>query len=315
MRGAWASTPLSHTPGRRRPESRTDKTICLADLAVVEGIRSARTRPPIRSQGETDAKSTRNVATARARRIDSDGHIVLRRRRWKPIRAWRSTYTSPSRECRTISTPSAKNIRHLPAVRLRGRHPRLFGGRGVHGRHAAICAPMEKGWRRLTRDIIRDDPHPDRHHRHRGHRHQPVPGQSGHGHRGQTHSRRGRTAFASPGLTRCRTGDCSVESPAAYRFLACGAWICKEARSARTGDHGGYRSLFTLAVPTNTTTKIYCTRLFGVNAELLIDHAWGWEPCTIADIKAYKPAGHSCEFRTSADQGRRGFDAARLIVQ
>lgn len=30
-------------------------------------------------------------------------------------------------------------------------------------------------------------------------------------------------------------------------------------------------------------------RLFGVNAELLIDHAWGWEPCTINYIKAYKP--------------------------
>ena len=30
-------------------------------------------------------------------------------------------------------------------------------------------------------------------------------------------------------------------------------------------------------------------RLFGVNAELLIDHAWGWEPCTIADVKAYRP--------------------------
>lgn len=30
-------------------------------------------------------------------------------------------------------------------------------------------------------------------------------------------------------------------------------------------------------------------RLFGVNAELLIDHAWGWEPCTIADIKSYHP--------------------------
>ena len=29
-------------------------------------------------------------------------------------------------------------------------------------------------------------------------------------------------------------------------------------------------------------------KMFGVNAELLIDHAWGWEPCTIADIKAYK---------------------------
>lgn len=34
-------------------------------------------------------------------------------------------------------------------------------------------------------------------------------------------------------------------------------------------------------------------RMFGVNAELLIDHAWGWEPCGIADIKAYQPAGHS----------------------
>ena len=30
-------------------------------------------------------------------------------------------------------------------------------------------------------------------------------------------------------------------------------------------------------------------KLFGVNAELLIDHAWGWEPCTIDYVKAYKP--------------------------
>ena len=34
-------------------------------------------------------------------------------------------------------------------------------------------------------------------------------------------------------------------------------------------------------------------RIFGVNAELLIDHAWGWEPCTIADIKAYKSESSS----------------------
>lgn len=55
-------------------------------------------------------------------------------------------------------------------------------------------------------------------------------------------------------------------------------------------------------------------RMFGVNAELLIDHAWGWEPCTIADIKVYKPAGHSL----SSGQvltGPAGFDAARLIVR
>lgn len=33
--------------------------------------------------------------------------------------------------------------------------------------------------------------------------------------------------------------------------------------------------------------------MFGVNAELLIGHAWGWEPCTIADVKAYTPEFNS----------------------
>lgn len=34
-------------------------------------------------------------------------------------------------------------------------------------------------------------------------------------------------------------------------------------------------------------------KLFGINAELLIDHAWGFEPCTMADIKSYKPSVNS----------------------
>lgn len=34
-------------------------------------------------------------------------------------------------------------------------------------------------------------------------------------------------------------------------------------------------------------------KLFGVNAELLIDHAWGWEPCTIELIKKYRPESNS----------------------
>lgn len=37
--------------------------------------------------------------------------------------------------------------------------------------------------------------------------------------------------------------------------------------------------------------KLY--KVFGVNAELLIDHAWGYEPVTIEDIKAYRPSSHS----------------------
>ena len=34
-------------------------------------------------------------------------------------------------------------------------------------------------------------------------------------------------------------------------------------------------------------------KLFGVNAELLIDHAWGWEPCTMEAVKAYRPETNS----------------------
>jgi len=37
--------------------------------------------------------------------------------------------------------------------------------------------------------------------------------------------------------------------------------------------------------------KLY--KMFGVAAELLIDHAWGWEPCTIAEIQAYRPESKS----------------------
>jgi len=39
-------------------------------------------------------------------------------------------------------------------------------------------------------------------------------------------------------------------------------------------------------------------QLFGVNAELLIDHAWGYEPCTIQDVKAYKPETNSVSYRS-----------------
>ena len=55
-------------------------------------------------------------------------------------------------------------------------------------------------------------------------------------------------------------------------------------------------------------------RLFGVNAELLIDHAWGWEPCGIADIKAYRPASSSiCSGQVLHEA--YGFEKARLVVR
>lgn len=41
------------------------------------------------------------------------------------------------------------------------------------------------------------------------------------------------------------------------------------------------------------TKQPFLYKLFGVNAELLIDHAWGWEPCTMAAVKAYRPETNS----------------------
>ena len=48
-----------------------------------------------------------------------------------------------------------------------------------------------------------------------------------------------------------------------------------------------------LGKPTDYYNEELLYKLFGVNAELLIDHAWGWEPCTMADIKAYQPESSS----------------------
>lgn len=55
-------------------------------------------------------------------------------------------------------------------------------------------------------------------------------------------------------------------------------------------------------------------QLFGINAELLIDHAWGWESCTMADIKAYRPEA------TSIGSGQvlhcpYSVEKARLVLQ
>ena len=58
--------------------------------------------------------------------------------------------------------------------------------------------------------------------------------------------------------------------------------------------------------------KLY--KLFGVNAELLIDHAWGFEPCTIEDIMQYKPENKSlCEGQVL--HLPYDFEAAKLIVR
>ncbi|MFT4105185.1 MAG: DNA methylase [Lacrimispora sp.] len=69
-----------------------------------------------------------------------------------------------------------------------------------------------------------------------------------------------------------------------------------------------------LGKPTDYYNEDLLYRLFGINAELLIDHAWGWEPCTIADIKAYKPATN-CIGSGQVLQCAYPFDKTKLIVR
>ena len=55
-------------------------------------------------------------------------------------------------------------------------------------------------------------------------------------------------------------------------------------------------------------------KMFGVNAELLIDHAWGWEPCTIPEIKAYKPESNSI-VSGQVLQYPYEYEKARMVVR
>lgn len=55
-------------------------------------------------------------------------------------------------------------------------------------------------------------------------------------------------------------------------------------------------------------------REFGVNAEYLIDHAWGQEPCTIAEVQRYKPEGHSMT-NGQVLPGDYTFEEARLVLK
>ena len=58
--------------------------------------------------------------------------------------------------------------------------------------------------------------------------------------------------------------------------------------------------------------KLY--KIFGVNAELLIDHAWGWEPCLIEHIKNYRPSENSLSNGQVLTRPYN-YDEAKIIVR
>lgn len=68
-------------------------------------------------------------------------------------------------------------------------------------------------------------------------------------------------------------------------------WRVGKGYAAKLNEHNIYTMGDIALCSINNEDLLY--DLFGVNAELLIDHAWGYEPCTMKDIKSYKPLNNS----------------------
>lgn len=68
-------------------------------------------------------------------------------------------------------------------------------------------------------------------------------------------------------------------------------WRVGHGLAAKLESYGMYTMGQIARCSINNEELLY--KLFGVNAELLIDHAWGWEPCTIETIKSYRPKENS----------------------
>lgn len=95
-------------------------------------------------------------------------------------------------------------------------------------------------------------------------------------------------------------------------------WRVGKGYAKKLEEHGLYTmgdiARCSLGKPADLYNEDFLYKRFGINAELLIDHAWGWEPCTIADIKAYKPGSNSLG-SGQVLQSAYPFDKAKLIVR
>mgnify|MGYP004599564389 FL=1 len=95
-------------------------------------------------------------------------------------------------------------------------------------------------------------------------------------------------------------------------------WRVGQGYAKKLAEYGLYTMGDVARCSVGKTNELYnedlLYKLFGINAELLIDHAWGYEPCTIDQIKAYKPETNSictgqvlhCPY---------DFDKTRLVVK
>lgn len=95
-------------------------------------------------------------------------------------------------------------------------------------------------------------------------------------------------------------------------------WRVGKGYARKLEAHGLYTmgdiALCSIASPYEKQNEELLYKLFGVNAELLIDHAWGWEPVTIKDVKSYRPDSKSlCSGMVL--QEPYSFAKTRIVVQ
>ena len=95
-------------------------------------------------------------------------------------------------------------------------------------------------------------------------------------------------------------------------------WRVGKGYAKKLEEHGLYTmgdiARCSIGKPNELYNEELLYKLFGINAELLIDHAWGYEPCTMEQVKAYKPETNS----VSSGQVLHcpyDYEKARLIVK
>ena len=95
-------------------------------------------------------------------------------------------------------------------------------------------------------------------------------------------------------------------------------WRVGRGIAKKLADHGMYTmgdvARCSIGGANDYQNEALLYRLFGVNAELLIDHAWGWEPCEIRHIKAFKPENNSVSIGQVL-QEPYSYDKARMIAR
>ena len=95
-------------------------------------------------------------------------------------------------------------------------------------------------------------------------------------------------------------------------------WRVGQGYAKKLADHGLYTMGDIAKCSIGKSNELYneelLYRLFGVNAELLIDHAWGYEPCTMEEVKTYRPETSSVS-SGQVLQCPYTFEKARLVVK